>query len=387
MARIFLLLLVSIGAGCQSKSAKTSRSSDSIDSLNSPAMDDIDPWTLDADITAKVAKPVPPFDLKAPGLPPAIFDGTDLSKLSRDELTTIASKAYDPEGGSADKALAAYAWAVSKGSSSFYRLAQCCVMKGMIDESLYWLQRCGLETDGVVELDRTLSKLRSDPRCEVVEKYLDECAVYWTTSGRSEFKLTKPIQFDREKKSPLIVCLPPDNSNPSDLNQPMIEEVANRAGWPVAVLSGTLPNGPRNYDWAGNRLDGVRVAKGVSEISDRIKVDTNRIVLLGFFRGGKVAIQIGARFPKTYAGSIAINPPGFQEPYINKKWPGISSFRVVIATGKLDNEAHERECANWLTRIGASVKSPRYDAPRMFHLPEDFAEHVHQWNQFLIGGP
>jgi len=346
--------------------------------------------TLAAFAGQPAPKPEPPFQLTRPSLPSDTFEGVKLSGVSAEVLASEArGRAQE---GEYRPAVQLQAWAVERGDGGYYDLACYYSRTGDVEAAMYWLQEAGLEegVDGAwARDDPDLRAVRRDSRWKTMVRYLDQCNAYWVTSGVNSTAVVTPNGYTAGEPITVLVGLHGLGSNPEDFVDGM-QEAADACDLAFVGISGTIPRGKSSYVWSDDPKENAqRVASGLQEVSDRVRIDPERIILYGFSQGGLVAAELVARHPDRYAGAISLSSGG-NELLLDEVTPTelLKTRGVVCLCGAEEHPLtllFTSRIAHWFESAGARVQHKTYPGMYQHTFPPDFYEKLPEWVAFILG--
>jgi predicted esterase len=333
--------------------------------------------------------PKAPFDLPKPASLPAIHDGDDYSKIDVNSLAAIAREAAE-EDKDFYLALHAQYWAVEKGDDGFYNLACYYSQNKKIEEGIYWLQKAAQE-EGVDPYhtlrDPDMNNLRLDSRYESLFNFLLDCRLYWYNQTKNESFLYLPDGHDKNKSTPVLLLFHGYGDRPKlFLGDILTQELANAISIPILSISGPKLLGPKSFRWEEGPLDEARIDIAMKEIRDRVTIDPDKVIALGFSQGAQVSIEVSARNPKRYAGAIAISPGGeFRLKQITPI-PSLHNQSYFITVGGREAEGNielAEENRDWLKKTRADVDYQVLTG-HGHQLPVKFAELLPKWVEAIL---
>lgn len=333
-------------------------------------------------------KPVPPFQIAAPGPAQANLDGQDLRIMAPLELLRRASDAASKKNYAA--ALALQYWYVQRTGQGQYKLACYYGHMKQPEAACYWLQMAALQ-DGLdahdAEGDAGLAGLHEDPRWPKLRLYLQACNRYFESSaGRTTLVL--PTGYRKGTPIPVVVWLHGVGASPDDFVNEGLHDDANRMNAAILGVSGTLPRGSRSFSWSLDPVrDGRRVQEALAGIADRVTIRPGYVVLLGFSQGAQVALELAVRDPERYAGAIALSPSVHSRLREVTPSPLLPRRGFVVACGVLETERIvflTSEAASWLRSVRAQVRHLPYDTISAHAFPPDFGARFPEWVQFVL---
>jgi len=343
------------------------------------------------EVDPRAPQPKAPLELAAPAAPDPMLSGEDLREAPGPLLRELAFEAY--QEGDLDMAARLQHFAVAADGEGQYNLACFHALGGDADAAFYWLQRAAQEElsdpDWAAE-DSDLDLLHEDPRWAEVHGYLEAMHTWWRASGRSETLLVVPAGVDPGAPVPALVGLHGRGSSPRDFaDAEAYQALADDLGVAFVGVSGTIPVGPRGFEWSGDPArDAERVAAALAEVADDVTIDRNAVVLIGFSQGGQAAAEVAARHPDRYAGAIVMSPGAMQGCQLGAVEADLAESRFVVLWGAGEHPvtvALAEQDTDVLRERGARVYSHGYPDVDEHRFPPDYEERLGEWLDFVRG--
>lgn len=258
----------------------------------------------------------PPIVLGEPPVESTELFGEDVSKAMPSELARLAQDFS--AGGNFSLAARYQYWYVRQTGEGRYDLARYYARAGAAESSLYWLHAAareeGVDLEAVARED-AFQILLADSRWPAVRSYLQSSLRGWETQGQPATTLVLPQGYTKERGPIWVFAWFHDSgSNPHELIDPVDEDaecrlLADRFNIAFVGISGTISRGKKAYAWADDPVrDFERVQSAVAEVSKRLAIQPAGIVALGNGQGGRIALDLAARHPETFAGAIVLSP-------------------------------------------------------------------------------
>ncbi|HPF38176.1 MAG TPA: prolyl oligopeptidase family serine peptidase [Phycisphaerae bacterium] len=179
-----------------------------------------------------------------------------------------------------------------------------------------------------------------------------------------QWKITLPKNHDASKPAPLVVALHHYHGN-MNVTTDRWRKAADDVGAILLTPQGTVDMGEGMYHW-GQDINTIErnVMKAIDKVMDEYKVDSRRVVLVGFSQGGWATWAIAARNPDTFRGVIPVCGAVRPEIEENLESGDVGRLRVWIMLGEDENsrvvESNER-AAKLLKKAGAQVRLETYE--------------------------
>lgn len=343
--------------------------------------------------TDQVKPPKPPLEIAEPAEQPTEFGEHDLSKLEADVLSRSATSHY--EDGDFEEAVQLQYWAIKNGvtDSGYYNLACYTALAGNVDDSLHWLQKAA-ELEGVdpewAGEDADLKLVRRDPRWKQVAAFLLDYRKYWSSSGVKKTVLILPSNHDASQPIPVLIGLHGLGGTAENLVDISVQDWANELNVAFLGVCGSLPTGPRNFEWAEDfDVDFARIEDALKEVAPKVKPQPGKILLYGFSQGAVVAGEQAVRHPDLFAGAILMSPGGNHFPRISKVEPKpihkTQGF-VCLSGAKeaVGNRVMHRSYVRSFTELGSRLQHHAYADVEDHDLPPDYSEAFPKWVQFIF---
>ncbi len=249
-----------------------------------------------------------------------------------------------------------------------YNVACMYSLLGKTDEAFEYLDRCvvlgGMGGDLVeqIEGDGDLDSLRKDKRYEPLLKRAK-------TAGRTErvdfkWRIVTPKNFDKDKKSPLLVALHHMGGS-MDAAVDRWKDAADEVGAILLCPQGTLKMSDGVYQWGFNTDEIEKnVMKAMDAAMDDYNIDQDKIVLAGFSQGGWITWHLGLTHPDTFRGLIPVCGMHREVTGSPATKADLKKLRVFVMIGADEQEdvlKSNREAAGNLEKVGAKVTTKVYN--------------------------
>ncbi len=179
-----------------------------------------------------------------------------------------------------------------------------------------------------------------------------------------EWKITRPKNFDKSRKVPLIVALHRYNGN-MEATTKRWKQAADKVGAILLTPQGTRRLGPDRLHW-GRNLDEIEenIMDAIDAVLDKYRIDDGKIILGGFSQGGWITWSLALRNPDTFRGIIPVggmfeasSPSAFED-------EDLAALRIFIMVGEDENDdllEGNRKAARQFKKIGTKVKLKVYE--------------------------
>jgi predicted esterase len=337
--------------------------------------------------------PEAPFATKEPPLPSPTWKDKDLRTAPEDELRVVVDRLAHADA--YPDAAIVQRWLVERhADGTMYNLACYEARAGHLDAAVHWLRTAARE-EGVgaawASKDEDLVTVRDDPRWPALFSYLTAMNTYWTKSGIERAARFVPRGTAPAGGFPLVIGLHGYGGNEAFLGAGT-QSVADRAGAAFLSLSATIPQGPRQFEWAEDLTrDGARIDRGIAELTKTVAVDPKRRVTMGFSQGGATAAMLLAQTPDAFAGAIVFSP-GSMTGLHPEDPPSPNRLRaksVVIRVGAGESHAmiaNALALRDYFVKSGARVDYYAYPEQQSHTLPMDYEQKIVSWVSFASGG-
>ena len=202
--------------------------------------------------------------------------------------------------------------------------------------------------------------------------------------------LTMPAPATTTEPLPLLMTLHGNNSNAE--NSVEFWESAVEHGWLTALPQSSQVFSSEGYVWDDFEWGARELKAHYQELSTKHPVDSARVIVGGFSKGGEMAIWLALKEVIPLAGFIAVNPGGplIQEP---DDWKpllegcnNLADLRGFFLAGENDpNLENIKTTYEMLNSHGLACEL--VVAPEIAHdFPEDFSQILAQALKYVLGG-
>jgi len=247
-----------------------------------------------------------------------------------------------------------------------YNVACMYSLKGKTDEAFKYLNLSidrggfGVNLVDQIEGDSDLDSLRKDKRYEAVLKRAKGVG----RGERVDFKwrIVTPKNFDKEKKSPLLVAVHHMGGS-MDAAVDRWKEAADEVGAILLCPQGTLKMDDGVYQWGFNTDEIERnIMRAMDAAMDDYNIDQDKVVLAGFSQGGWITWHLGLTHPDTFRGLIPVC--GMHRGVSGSSAADLKKLRVFVMIGEDEQDdviKSNRDAAGSLEKAGAKVRIKVYD--------------------------
>ncbi len=236
--------------------------------------------------------------------------------------------------------------------AAVYNIACCYSLLDNKKEALKWVRR-------MIELG--VYKFEEDKDFDNIRKTKEfKRLVARANKLLSELKVTifepviiLPDSFDSSITYPLLIGLHGYGSNPVDFAK-VLKNVAQRIGYILCCPYGPDVMGRVSFGWGERAEAEKRVLNDIEFVKRRFKVDSLRIILLGFSQGGGLAYYIGLKHNALFKGVIPV--AGGYDTTLNIYLTDARAKKIKFFVMLGENETERRINAN-LEAVRALVKN------------------------------
>lgn len=350
----------------------------------------------EAPAPAEVKEPTKPLELTAPKAPEPQYLAYDLREFSAGELRGNANRMRSAD----DLAGAAQLqhWAVvADPTRGVYDLACYYALNGDIEAAVYWLQEAGMAEGVDVEYaveDADLEAVRKDARWGKLLEYLTACNAYWVASDHSRDFVLVPEGHDPAEPLPTIIALHGWGSAPDDFAaEEADQEFVNDLGVGLISMSATNCRGRNSWVWSQDvAKDAERVQRAIDAAKPKLTIKPGFAITTGFSQGGQLALELAAREPEFYAGSISLCAGGFDgEPKLGEiaDTSKIGNLMVYIIGGAEEQEGNRNlRDLNELFFIVKGAATVHHEFAEYGHaFPQPYFELAKLWVKSILARP
>jgi predicted peptidase len=185
-----------------------------------------------------------------------------------------------------------------------------------------------------------------------------EARTYVSNSGEIlRYRLMKPINYDPQKKYPLVVCLHHGGSHGTDNiiqidgsgAAQLLSEPVNRNKYPAFIF---VPQCPVMHSWASIELSAFET---IHSLEMEFAVDSNRIYVTGISGGGFGSWDFICARPKMFAAAIPVC--GVGNPSLVQN---IINIPIWDFQGEQDRFVHVRLSREMIAAVRKAGGHPRY---------------------------
>jgi predicted esterase len=221
-----------------------------------------------------------------------------------------------------------------------------------------------------------------------VSQYLDDCNRYFAASHITQTVIVLPKGYQKGQPIPAVLWLHGLGSRPADFVNDSCQEYADKLNVALIGVSGTKARGPRSFVWAeGMAADAKRLRDALAEVSDRVTIKAGYVITFGFSQGAQVGLEVAARYPKEFAGSIALSPGASSHLHEISRSRDLARRLFVVSCGAEEHPGNVRLAdmdAEWLRRAMAHVIQKAYPGVSAHSFPADFHDRFPEWVQAIL---
>jgi predicted esterase len=199
--------------------------------------------------------------------------------------------------------------------------------------------------------------------------------------------LPLPLPTQSAENLPLLLALHGNTQNAE--NSVAFWESAVEEGWFTVMLQSSQITFPDAYVWDDLKLGGREIKDHYDELAGKYQIDSGKIVIGGFSKGGEMAVWLALMEILPVAGFISVNPGG---PFINdiNNWlpllensKRLSEIRGYFVAGENDPNLENIKALHQLL-VSRGMACELVIAPDIAHeFPEDFSQTLAQALQYL----
>jgi phospholipase/carboxylesterase len=243
-----------------------------------------------------------------------------------------------------------------------YNLACAYALRGDASSALHWLGRAaasGFSDLSLLDGDSDLAIVRDRPgypnvRAQVAENKTKRHRALDRGTATPSILIVTPSDLDRKEPAPLIVAFHGYGDRPENYTR-FWSEPAGEYGAILAVPRGLRPVG-NGFGWGSVDEADAILLQTIDEVKRRYEFDPDRLIVTGFSQGGFIALALGLRHPRMFAGVIPIAGPYIPEvdapPRARRGYP-----RYFFMVGERDRSVSEmRRAARDYEAAGFAVR-------------------------------
>ena len=200
--------------------------------------------------------------------------------------------------------------------------------------------------------------------------------------------LPLPLPTQTTEALPLLLALHGNTQNAKD--SVTFWESAVEQGWLTVLLQSSQIFGPDAYVWDDLELGGSEIKDHYEQFLKEYSIDSERLVIGGFSKGGEMAIWQTLMNIIPVSGFIAVNPGG---PFINdtEKWlpiiesdKNLTEKRGYFVVGENDQSLDNIKALHELL-VSKGMACKLIISPAIAHdFPDDFNQILEQALQYLL---
>ena len=191
-----------------------------------------------------------------------------------------------------------------------YNLACTYARAGRSEEALAWLERAaagGFSNPRLMEGDGDLEGLRGDSRFHGALERVQANERRARQLFRAMAKGSEPVMVAPPGEGPFpVLVLLHGFGDSSPRFSGFFEGLTRKQGWLLVAPRSVIPTPNGGFEWGMVPDARWLVEEALKAARERYPVDGERIYLLGFSQGGRMAYEIGLELPETFAGVIPV---------------------------------------------------------------------------------
>ena len=167
------------------------------------------------------------------------------------------------------------------------------------------------------------------------------------------------------------------------------QEVADSLQIAIVGLTAPIEEEEGGYRWRES-ISGDReyINAVLTEHQSEVVLKPGSIALFGFSQGAKVAGEVAATYPGTYAGAILMSPGGMRSAATEFGGNADQVFVCVVGAEEWPGNVEMAETyANAFRDSGAKVVHKAYAGVSDHDFPPDFTERIPEWLELILGRP
>jgi predicted esterase len=187
------------------------------------------------------------------------------------------------------------------------------IMREGLDAGLWWGEE-------ILQNDTDLASLKNLPEFNRLVE-ISEAHRQAAQAASKPYMLTLPLPEDATSPFPILLALHGNAANAQASVQ--YWESAVNQGWLTALPQSSQVNMPDRYVWNDLELGAKEIKAHYQELAEKHALDSEKVVVGGFSKGGEMAIWLALKEIIPMAGFIAVNPGG---PFIQE----IESWKPLL---------------------------------------------------------
>ncbi|MBK8092907.1 MAG: hypothetical protein IPK32_13210 [Verrucomicrobiaceae bacterium] len=345
--------------------------------------------------------PKEPVHIKEPIVMPYDVNGVDL-RTSETVFEGAKQSETIAKQGNVKLALQYLYWAIERKPETYGygELATYFALSNAPNTAIHWLQRAawaeGVEP-GLVEKEPIFNAVVADARWPKIREFLIESRQAWLQSRHHTDILILPKDYKTGTQLPFVLLMHGQGGTPermiprADL-KPSAQALADQFQIALLFISGTQPMAKYSFGWT-NDLDAdyIHVMQALDRVKDRATPKNDRLIHVGFSRGGQVGIELAVRHTNQFLASCVFCPgtvAGCRLDQVHPK-PNLAGKHYLILNGAGEDAlCHQVADQNvqFVKQCGAKVQY--VDVPNLGHsMPSNWTEMLQSWLAKVLATP
>ena len=195
----------------------------------------------------------------------------------------------------------------------------------------------------------------------IPEKNIAPYLAYFKKNETVSWQLSTPANYQAQSPQGLLVYISPQDSG-------QIYEMWKPLLWEKNLIWIAADNGGNDF------LPQRRVLQALLAVqlaTKNYQIDKQRIYLMGFSGGGRVASMIAPLYPESFAGSIFMGGANFWGSKLPEKFPLMSKKSYVFINGESDFNLRESKNVSQKFKKAGLENVEFFEVPNLGHMPPD----------------
>jgi predicted esterase len=254
-------------------------------------------------------------------------------------------------------------------------------MREGLDAGLWWGEE-------ILKNDTDLESLQELPEFNRLVE-LSEARRQEAQAASKPLVLTLPIPEDATPPLPMLLALHGNFANAQDSVE--FWQSAVHQGWLTALPQSSQITMPDRHNWNDLKLGAREIKVHYQELAKKQPVDSEKVVVGGFSKGGEMAIWLALKETIPMSGFIAVNPGG---PFIQEieNWKpllegcqSLAELRGFFLVGENDGSIENIKALHEMLNT-RGLTCDLLVAPEIGHeFPTDFDQILARALDFVIG--